>query len=401
MRIAAPLAAAALLALADGMRAAAAQETRTDTAASARWNVAARRLLLGGPGVAPVSQQGATNGRPAPAGRPPIGGIPRVMAAVSAAQYEAVERAVSAGASAHVAAAAASAAVLGSFLARDSALVAAELARDVAAARRAGESEARIAAGRRAGAGAAAALLAWIRTDGAGAAWTGTVPEGPGLWRSAPNVPPGGATIASMRPWTLASADQFRPGPPPKFDSPEFRAALDEVRRYAQARTPEQIRIAQHWARVNPPDEWNRIAVDVIVRHRLPPEKAARLLALVGIAAMDAQIACWEAKYHYWLLRPSQADSTIALPPQVGLPNFPAYPSGHACGAGAVAAVVAHLVPESRVAMEAVAEEAAMSRLYAGVHFRFDNDDGLALGRTVARWVIEQDAQGALRRRWR
>ncbi|MEM6328038.1 MAG: phosphatase PAP2 family protein, partial [Bacteroidota bacterium] len=122
----------------------------------------------------------------------------------------------------------------------------------------------------------------------------------------------------------------------------------------------------------------------------------ARTLALLAIAMYDANVACFDAKYRYWLLRPTHADDSIQIAEGVRLPNFPAYPSGHACGAGAAAEIVGALIPQARETVDAISDDAAMSRLYAGVHYRFDNDDGLALGREVAEWVLEMDVRKRL-----
>jgi membrane-associated phospholipid phosphatase len=120
------------------------------------------------------------------------------------------------------------------------------------------------------------------------------------------------------------------------------------------------------------------------------------VLAVLNVAASDAVIACFEAKYHYWTIRPSQADTTLVLADSVGLPNFPSYPSGHACSAGAFDAVLGHFFPQDRVEFTRIAEEQAMSRLYGGIHYRFDNDGGLALGRVVARYDVERERRGGL-----
>ena len=82
----------------------------------------------------------------------------------------------------------------------------------------------------------------------------------------------------------------------------------------------------------------------------------------------------------------------------MGLPNHPSYPSGHACGAGAAQTAIGALLPEYAAEASRMAAEGAESRLYAGVHYRFDNDTGLTLGRMVARAVLDADRQGTLRR---
>jgi membrane-associated phospholipid phosphatase len=123
---------------------------------------------------------------------------------------------------------------------------------------------------------------------------------------------------------------------------------------------------------------------------------AARVYAVLNAASSDAVIACFEAKYHYWSIRPSQADTTIILADSVSLPNFPSYPSGHACSAGAFDAVLGHYFPQERAEFTRIAEEQAMSRLYGGIHYRFDDDEGLSLGRAVARYDVERERRGGL-----
>ena len=201
--------------------------------------------------------------------------------------------------------------------------------------------------------------------------------------------------MATARTWLLDSAAQFRPAPPPAYDSPAWRAAMEEVRRVARQRTPEQTKIAQKWNDADPWALWNETATAAIRRHRLSDTEAARVLAVLNIAAMDAVVACFEAKYHYWTIRPSQADTTLVLADSVGLPNFPSFPSGHACSAGAFDAALGHFFPNERAQITRIAEEQAMSRLYGGIHYRYDNDGGLQLGRIVARYVIDREKHGA------
>ena len=216
------------------------------------------------------------------------------------------------------------------------------------------------------------------------------------MWISARGIPPIGIALAHARGWLIDSASQFRPAPPPAFGSSAHRAALDEVRRVARERTAEQTRIAQKWNDVDPWAPWNETTSATLRRHHATDAEAARVYAVLNAASSDAVIACFEAKYHYWTIRPSQADTTLALADSVDLPNFPSFPSGHACSAGAFDAVLGHFFPNERAEFTRIAEEQATSRLYGGIHYRFDNDGGLALGRTVARYDIEQERRGRL-----
>ena len=328
---------------------------------------------------------------------PPI--LFRVYTLLSVAQYGAVNsardnRAVSPNA----AVAAASAAVL-TELFTDSAVrasIARELTRDIDQARIGSRGAELAMAGRRLGEDVASRVIVWAPSVNFAAPWNGTIPTGPGRWYSVPGVPPIGIFLTQARPWLLDSASQFRPGPPPLYGSPAHQAALEEVRRVARDRTLEQTKVAQRWNSVDPWAPWNETASAAIRRHHLSDADAARVLAVLNAASSDAVIACFEAKYYYWTIRPSQVDTTLVLADSVTLPNFPSYPSGHACSAGAFDAVLGHFFPDERAEFTRIAEEQAMSRLYGGIHYRFDDDVGLALGRVVARYAVERERRGGL-----
>jgi membrane-associated phospholipid phosphatase len=222
--------------------------------------------------------------------------------------------------------------------------------------------------------------------------WTGSAPTGPGIWFSSavPPAPPGGAGFGAARPFFLTSGSQFRPPPPPAFGSPEFLAALGDVRHISDTRTAEQDSIAKFWAlpvgTITPAGYWNRAAAELAATHGFNERRTARLLAVASMAAFDALIACNDAKYTYWLLRPTQADPAIKL--AIGLPNFPSYPSNHACISAAEAGVIAAYVPGERERLRALATEAAISRVFGGIHYRFDGVAGLELGDRVADHVL-------------
>jgi membrane-associated phospholipid phosphatase len=207
-----------------------------------------------------------------------------------------------------------------------------------------------------------------------------------------PPLPPLLPQWMRVRPWLLRSGSELRPPPPPAFGSAEFRQALAEVRHVSDNRTPEQLRIALFWAdgagTPTPPGHWNDIAATLIRRGGASEIQAASILALLNMVLMDASIACWDTKYTHWVIRPSQADPAITTP--VGLPNFPSYTSGHATFSGAAAEILGHFYPAARSSLSAMAEEAAMSRLYGGIHYRFDNETGLAVGRALARLALER-----------
>ena len=321
---------------------------------------------------------------------------------LSLAQYDAVIAAEdgthgSAHPSTRGAVAGASAVVLEYLFPADAAAFEAEVQAQRVAPRSPGEAHTEFGAGETIGRAIGAAVVASAQTDRFNAVWTGTVPTGPGLWFSSavPPAPPLLPLLGQMRPFFMRSGDQFRPGPPPAFGSPAYLRALAEIRNFSDTRTPEQLAIAQFWAGTTGSlvaGFWNAEIADDIVSHHLDERRAAHAFALVNMAAMDANIACHDTKYTYWLIRPSQADPAITTP--IGLPNHPSYASNHACVSGTVAYVLGGLFPDQATRLAAMADEAAESRLYAGIHYRFDKDAGLRIARQVADLALASDAHG-------
>ena len=136
----------------------------------------------------------------------------------------------------------------------------------------------------------------------------------------------------------------------------------------------------------------NGMATELIVRHRRSEREAARILALANMATSDALNACFDAKFAYYLIRPSQADPLITLP--VGLPNHPSYPSGHSCLTSAFMTVVASEFPAESATLKGLIEEAGLARMYSCLHYRFDCDAGQTLGRDVANYLMSVTAGG-------
>ena len=229
------------------------------------------------------------------------------------------------------------------------------------------------------------------KNDGFFAPWTGTVPTGAGKW--VPNGAPVGPTVGQGKPFFMTSGSQFRPAAPPAFGSAEFNAGLAEIRNISDTRTEEQKKIAVFWnlpaGTHQPPGYWNEEAATLALRFRLSEREAAHTMALMNMVSYDAIVASHEAKYHYWLLRPSQADAGIVLP--IGLPNFPSYPSNHAAISAAMARVLGDRFPSEARRLDDLADQAALSRIYGGIHYRFDGEAGLALGRTIATWGLSHD----------
>jgi membrane-associated phospholipid phosphatase len=201
-----------------------------------------------------------------------------------------------------------------------------------------------------------------------------------------------------MTRWFLTSAHQFRPAAPPAFGSDAFKAALAEVRHYSDTPTDEQTRIAAFWAlNAGSPTAagyWLELASGWIVQRGLSERKATHIFALMSATMADAAIACWDAKLTYWLVRPWKADGHIEVVADVGKPNHPSYPSGHSCVSSSGAAVLSAFFPDKSAELDAMVVEAGMSRVYGGIHYRFDCETGQVLGHNVAAFAIAADASG-------
>jgi membrane-associated phospholipid phosphatase len=285
---------------------------------------------------------------------------------------------------------AASATVLAAFFAADVAEIEATLDAQAAADPWPGAKHQDFAAGEAIGRAVGAKVLAFAQGDRVGQANPGTPPIGPGYW-----VWTGGPIVRGnylARPFYLASDDEFRPPPPPAFGSPDFNSALAQVRAISDTRTPEQLAIAQYW-NVNQSGRSNAAmmnkAVELIRKYRVKEATAARIMFVTNSAIFDALVGCFNAKYHYWYIRPPQADPGITLP--IGLPPHPSYPSAHSCVSGSATGVLGAMFPQEADALTAMAEEAGMSRVYGGIHYFFDSQAGLALGRAVAAKAVATD----------
>ncbi len=278
-------------------------------------------------------------------------------------------------------------------------------------------------------------VLDWRSNDGSTTAVTYQPQDGLGNWQPtppayAPAVLPqwGGVT-----PFSLDNAAQFMPSGPPTLDSAAFATAYNEVKTLGSAnstaRTADQTQIAKFWAdnggTATPPGHWNEIAAQIAQKKHLSLEQTAKLFAELNIAEADAGIACWDCKYTYSFWRPVTAireGDLIGVPgvtgqadwaPLLGTPSFPTYISGHSTFSAAAATVLSSFfgnnyhftttsdampgVTRSFTSFAQAAQEAGQSRIYGGIHYQFDNQDGLKMGTQIGQFVLAnftQDSHG-------
>jgi hypothetical protein len=213
-------------------------------------------------------------------------------------------------------------------------------------------------------------------------------------WRSmeTPPRPPMLPVFGSVRAWMMTPAEivQERPGPPPSTSSPLMADELAEVKNAVKNLTREELAIALKWSdglsSPTPPGHWNFIAAPYFQKAGWSEVRMARAYALLNMAMHDAAVACWDTKFTYFNPRPSQLDPELKT--ALGLPNFPSYTSGHSTFSAAAAEVLTYLVPGDAAFFRAQVDEAAISRLYGGIHYRSDIEVGKGHGTRVGGYTV-------------
>jgi membrane-associated phospholipid phosphatase len=230
----------------------------------------------------------------------------------------------------------------------------------------------------------AAQVIAKASTDGSAATWTGSVPTGACKWVG---TNPGNVTAANWRPILLTSPSEFRPPPPPDCSSADVQAQAAFVKNFP--RTFVTSYKAFYWQSPEGLSTWPYRYLDKwAFENKLDqnPPRMARAYALEASVLFDAFIASQDGKFTYWYLRPHMLDPTIV--PLFPVPNFPSYPSNHSTFSAARSEILAYLFPEHADFIRGVAQEAGISRIWAGIHYPMDNTSGLALGTSVAQVFI-------------
>lgn len=294
-------------------------------------------------------------------------------------------------------------------------------------------------AARRLGERAAAAVLEARRGDGWDADppydWRPPAPGAYAEFREHSGTPEGfvfGVGWARARPFMLDAPDQFRSPPPPDIGSDAYARAFDEVKalgaRRSAVRTPDQTHQAMWWKEFVESSH-NRLARELVVADGLDLPAAARLFALLNMSVFDGYVATFDNKffYNHWrpytAIRRASSDGNPATEEDPDWTNlhdhtyaFPSYPSAHGTVCAAAMTVLGSVfgedrpfemtIPEvdaagpfsGRVAMDPAtrsfesfdraAEECGLSRLYLGIHFRYDSEAGVELGRRVGELAV-------------
>jgi hypothetical protein len=279
-------------------------------------------------------------------------------------------------------------------------------------------------AGIDAGEDAAAAMLLLRANDG----WNAVVPYTPGTapgdWRPAPPafasaLLPGWGQVT---PFGLESGSQFRLSPPPALHTGKYANDYNEVKLVGAVNSPfrpqDRTDVAKLYAVASPVQVWNSAARQVSAAQGKTLSENARILALLAMGMADASIAAWDTKYHYNFWRPltaiqngdldgnNKTDRDPDWLPLINTPAHPSYASGHATVSGAARAVLTHAfgkdghdvilthpgvpgVVLEYTAWDEITDDIDDARVYGGIHFRFDQEEGAHQGSHVGKYILK------------
>ncbi len=271
-------------------------------------------------------------------------------------------------------------------------------------------------------------LLQLRASDGSASSVAYTPSTGAGKWQPTPpaNLPALLPQWAQLRPFAMTRSSQFSPNGIPALTSAAYATALNEVKEIGSlnsaTRTADQTAIAKFWSNgagtATPPGHLNRLAQGVAEQFKNSLSQNARLFALLNVAMADAAIMAWNTKYatDFWrpitAIRAASSDGNNATTqddtwtPFLTTPPFSSYVSGHASFSGAASVVLSSffgtdavgfqlpsedpsVATRSYTSFSQAAKESADSRLYGGIHFSFDNADGLKAGNALGKFVFD------------
>ncbi|SDC54890.1 PAP2 superfamily protein [Cupriavidus sp. YR651] len=180
---------------------------------------------------------------------------------------------------------------------------------------------------------------------------------------------------------------------PPANDSASTRADLEELHRLAAQRNEADRKEIDFWSidMVSPNSHWFVVTEKMIEKYKLSHPAAVRVHALLAGALHTTVVATFRAKYQHLRPRPTDLDASLPLPSGFGVPPHPSYPSGHSALSGAAKTILSEIFPNDAATFQAMANEAGMSRLKAGIHFRTDMEDGDRLGARIASDVLRMN----------
>lgn len=200
-----------------------------------------------------------------------------------------------------------------------------------------------------------------------------------------------GLENATMRPWTLKAANEFRLStPPPLSDATFWKNQLEAVKTRLKNVTEKQKKATYFWAGMSGSGsgDWFAIANDYMNKNNVPLKKRLEVRSVLATALFDTMVAVYDSKYNYLVKRPNMLDRTIET--IIVTPNHPSYPAGHSADSAAAATIMSYYFPENSKNWQEKGEESGLSRIWSGLHFPIDHEAGTEIGKNVANAVLNR-----------
>lgn len=215
--------------------------------------------------------------------------------------------------------------------------------------------------------------------------------NGPHDWKEIP--PYFGLRVGSCIPWMLTSLKDFQAVPPPGPDSLIWAYGINQILFEQSRLTPQQRQLIYYWAGQEGPESGNWFAIfnQFLQKKSLPLQNFLFFRAILAMGITDSLIAAFDSKYTYWIMRPHMRDPQIVQ--IVTVPKHPSYPSAHSVSSAAASTILSHFFPEEKQYWQKTAFEAVNTRIWGGLHYMYDNEQGLIQGEKIGQAVIRKIAE--------
>lgn len=201
-----------------------------------------------------------------------------------------------------------------------------------------------------------------------------------------------GSNFGFQKTWLINTGNQFRPRPPEAYGDNQIIEQKKELLRILSSVTKDQLAAAQKWSAgygtILTSGKWLEMAKNYMHAHQTSLENEILILSILAMGLNDATIACFDSKYTFWKMRPQMMFPDIKL--NIQSSSSPSYPSGQATISMAAAIILHYYFPENKTKWDQTALEIAHSRLWGGVHFPIDDEDGRVLGKKIADWIVSK-----------
>lgn len=212
-------------------------------------------------------------------------------------------------------------------------------------------------------------------------------PIGPNHWNENPPI---GRRIGSCMKWLLTSLEEVKAAVPPKSDSIIWVYGIEQIIYEQTHLTAEQRELIKYWAGDFGPESGNWFAIvnRELGNKQLSLSDFLLIRAVFAMGFIDAMIAAFDSKYTFWVMRPTMKSKKIH--PLIPVPKHPSYPSAHSVTSSATAGILAHFFPNEKEKYQALAIQAGNTRIWGGLHYVYDHEEGLIQGEKVANEVIKK-----------